>query len=123
MDYPIVFWVAFIVSGAFTLLLGTAAVLYIRRAWHMLRAEEAGSIHERILDGLDHLETQVHLLGERMERLERRLPPPGAEAPDRRRAGGGDGDGRPGEGSSGPDEHPSTPSTAPGDPPQEGLGP
>lgn len=75
----IVVILAWILSAAFTLLIGTAAVLYIRRTWHTLRSEEDGSSHDRILDGLDHLETQVHLLGERMERLERRLPAPDAQ--------------------------------------------
>lgn len=81
MDYPLLFWVAWVLSGGFTLLLGTAMVLYIRRTWLLLRAEEDGSIHERILDGLDQLETQVHLLNERMERMERRLPGPDGERP------------------------------------------
>lgn len=65
--------VAWIISGIGTLLLGAVAVTYIRRTWQLIRAEDDDPTRERLLDGLDHLENQMHLVGRRLGDLEEKL--------------------------------------------------
>lgn len=55
-------------------LLGGALFTYIRRTWQVIRSEEVGSIHFRILDELDQLSTQSLILSERLDRIEKGLP-------------------------------------------------
>lgn len=71
--FDLFFVVAWIVSGIGTLLLGAVAVTYIRRTWQLIRAEEDDPTRERLLDGLDHLENQMHLVGRRLGDLEEKL--------------------------------------------------
>lgn len=71
--FDLFFVVAWIISGIGTLLLGAVAVTYIRRTWQLIRAEEDDPTRERLLDGLDHLENQMHLVGRRLGDLEEKL--------------------------------------------------
>lgn len=71
--FDLVFVVAWIISGIATLLLGAVAVTYIRRTWQLIRAEDDDPTRERLLDGLDHLENQMHLVGRRLGDLEEKL--------------------------------------------------
>ena len=71
--FDLFFVVAWIVSGIGTLLLGAVAVTYIRRTWQLIRAEEDDPTRERLLDSLDHLENQMHLVGRRLGDLEEKL--------------------------------------------------
>ena len=66
----IVMWVA---SIAFSVLIGAAALTYIRRTWQLIRAEEDDPTRDRLLDGIDHLENQMHLVAQRLGSLEERL--------------------------------------------------
>ncbi len=59
---------------AFMGLLGGALFTYMRRTWQVIRSEEVGSIHFRILDELDQLSTQSLILSERLDRIEKGLP-------------------------------------------------
>jgi hypothetical protein len=54
-------------------LMGGALFTYIRRTWQVIRSEEVGSIHFRILDELDRLSTQSLILSERLDRIEQGL--------------------------------------------------
>ena len=69
----IVFLVMWVVSIAFSAVIGLAAITYIRRTWQLIRAEDDDSSRDRLLDGMDHLENQMHLVAERLGRLEGRL--------------------------------------------------
>lgn len=69
----VVFLVMWVVSIAFSAVIGLAAITYIRRTWQQIRAEADGSAHDRLLDGIDHLENQMHLVAERLSSLERQL--------------------------------------------------
>lgn len=73
MDMNLFFVVAWVVSVLGTLLLGAVAVTYIRRTWQLIRAEDDDPTRERLLDGIDHLENQMHLVAERLGSLEERL--------------------------------------------------
>lgn len=66
---------AFLVSVAFSGLVGIALITYVRRTWQLIRAESDHSIQHRILDGIDQLQTRLDLLSERMGEVERSLPP------------------------------------------------
>ncbi len=69
----LVFIVMWVVSLAFSVVVGAAALTYIRRTWQLIRSDADGSAQDRILDGVDHLETQMHLVAERLGALEGRL--------------------------------------------------
>ena len=69
----LIFIVMWVVSLAFSVVVGAAALTYIRRTWQLIRSDADGSAQERILDGVDHLETQMHLVAERLGALESRL--------------------------------------------------
>lgn len=71
---------AFLVSLGFSGIIAVALFTYIRRTWQVMRSEREGSIHHRILDGLDQIHIRMDFLQERMESLEKSLreaaPPP-----------------------------------------------
>ncbi|NNF12283.1 MAG: hypothetical protein HKN72_03625 [Gemmatimonadetes bacterium] len=69
----LIFLVMWVVSIAFSAVVGFAAITYIRRTWQLMRAEDDGSAQDRLLDGMDHLENQMHLVAERLRGLEGRL--------------------------------------------------
>lgn len=69
----VIFLVMWVVSIAFSAVVGVAAITYIRRTWQLIRAEDDDSSHDRLLDGMDHLENQMHLVAERLGNLEGRL--------------------------------------------------
>jgi hypothetical protein len=58
---------------ALTGLLGFAVFTYIRRSWQVIRSEQFGSVHHRILDELDQVRAQNHMLLERLDRIEAAL--------------------------------------------------
>ena len=60
-------------SLGFTGLMGFAAFTYIRRTWQVIRSEEIGSIQFRMLDELDQIRTQNHMISDRLDRLEKML--------------------------------------------------
>lgn len=65
----------FIVSLAFSGLVCAALITYVRRTWQLIRSESDQSMQYRILDGIDQLQTRLDVLTERVDGLERRLPP------------------------------------------------
>ncbi|MBT8488078.1 MAG: hypothetical protein HKO77_03440 [Gemmatimonadetes bacterium] len=69
----LVFIVMWVVSIAFSAVIGLAAITYIRRTWQLIRVEDDDATRDRLLDGMDHLENQMHLVAERLGRLEGRL--------------------------------------------------
>lgn len=69
----LVFVVMWVVSIAFSALIGAAAITYIRRTWQLIRSDSDLSTTDRLLDGVDHLENQMHLVAERLGSLEERL--------------------------------------------------
>lgn len=73
MIWSPLFLLAWVVSIGFTVLVAAGILTYVRRTWQQIRADQDGSPHERLLDGLDQIQTQLYMLGERLERLERRL--------------------------------------------------
>ena len=73
MDLPFVFVLAWVLSVGFSVLVAAGIITYIRRTLQLMRAEQDGSPQERMLDGIDHVQTQLYLLSERMERMERHL--------------------------------------------------
>lgn len=73
MPFPPIFILAWVFSLAFTLLIGVGVLTYVRRTWQQIRSEEDGSAQERLLDGIDQIQTQLYMMGERLDRLERRL--------------------------------------------------
>ena len=93
----LVFVLAWIFSVLGSLLLGAVAITYVRRTWQLIRAEEDDPTRERLLDGLDHLETQIHLVSQRLGTMEDRLA--GIE-----------------RGLTSPDDEPAEPALPPGDP-------
>ncbi|MDX1647026.1 MAG: hypothetical protein R3304_07770 [Longimicrobiales bacterium] len=84
------FLFAWTVSGIGSILLAAVAVTYVRRTWQLIRAEEDEPTRDRLLDGMDHLQNQVHLMSRRLEGLEDKL------GRIERRIGAGAAEGRPG---------------------------
>lgn len=70
-----VFILMFIMSVAFSGLVGVALLTYVRRTWQLIRAESDQSIQHQILDGIDQLQTRMDLVSERLDGLERTLLP------------------------------------------------
>ena len=64
-----VMWLASVVFGV---IVAAAMVTYVRRTWQLMRADEDGSKHDRILDGIDRMETRLEAMSERLARLEER---------------------------------------------------
>ena len=62
-----VMWLASVVFGV---VIASAAVTYVRRTWQLIRADEDGSTQDRILDGIDRLDTRLEALSRRLARLE-----------------------------------------------------
>ena len=75
MPPSFVFVLAWILSIGFTLLIGAGVITYIRRTWQLIRADSDGSAQERILDGVDQLQSQLYAISDRLDRLESRLEP------------------------------------------------
>ena len=69
----LVFIVMWVVSIAFSAVIGVAALTYIRRTWQLIRAEDDHPTRDRLLDGMDHLENQMHLVAERLAKMEAQL--------------------------------------------------
>ena len=69
------FLLAWILSAAFTVLIGAGIVTYLRRTWQLIRAEGEGSWQSQLLDSIDQVQTQLYSMSERLERLEQRLSP------------------------------------------------
>lgn len=62
---------------AFGCIAAATMVTYCLRTWQLIRADEDGSHLERVLDGVDRVQTQLDAMSERLGRLEERaLPPP-----------------------------------------------
>ena len=68
------FILMFILSIAFSGLVGVALLTYVRRTWQLIRAESDRSIQHRILDGIDQLQTRMDLLSDRLDGLDGSLP-------------------------------------------------
>ena len=66
-----VMWLA---SVAFGVIAAAAMVTYVRRSWQLMRADEDGSRHDRILDGIDRMDTRLEAISERLARIEARDP-------------------------------------------------
>ena len=69
------FILMFIMSVAFSGLVGVALLTYVRRTWQLIRAESDHSPQHQILDGIDQLQTRMDLVSERLDGLERALLP------------------------------------------------
>ncbi len=69
------FFLLWILSAAFTVLIGAGIVTYLRRTWQLIRAEGEGSWQSQLLDSIDQVQTQLYSMSERLERLEQRLSP------------------------------------------------
>jgi hypothetical protein len=67
------FIVAWVMSIGLMVLVAAGVVTYIRRTWQQIASHTDESVEDRILDGLDQLQTQLYMLSERLERIERRL--------------------------------------------------
>lgn len=70
-----------LVSLGFSGLVAVALVTYIRRTWQVMRSQELGSAHGRLLDAMDQLHLQNHMMMERLERLDRGLERAGIRIP------------------------------------------
>ena len=70
------FILMFILSIAFSGLVGVALLTYVRRTWQLIRAESDRSVQHQILDGIDQLQTRMDLLSDRLDGLEGSLPSP-----------------------------------------------
>ena len=64
------FVVMWVLSVVFSGLVGVALITYVRRTWQLIRADQDGSVHHRILEGVDEIQMRMDLLAERLERLE-----------------------------------------------------
>jgi hypothetical protein len=65
-----------VVSVAFSGIVGVAAFTYVVRTWQVIRrGGRADPRDDRILDGIDHLQNQMYLVNQRLDRLERGLLP------------------------------------------------
>lgn len=60
-------WLASIVFGV---IVAGALVTYIRRTWQLISRDSEGTQQQQLLDGLDRIETRLHAMSERLERLE-----------------------------------------------------
>lgn len=65
----------FLLSAAFSGLLGVALITYVRRTWQLIRAESDDSVQRRILDGIDQLHARMDLVSDRLDRVEGLLTP------------------------------------------------
>ena len=65
--------VAWVLSVAFTALIGAGVVTYIRRTWQLIKSHSDETAHDRLLDGIDQLQTQLYMVAERLGEIERQL--------------------------------------------------
>ena len=65
--------VVWMLSAGFMVLVTAGIVTYIRRTWQQIRLDSDGSHHEQLLDGIDHLQTQLYMVAERLGEIERRI--------------------------------------------------
>ena len=70
--FMMVMWVGSITFGVIA---AAAMVTYMRRTWQLIGADEDGSSHQQILDGLDQVATRLEAMSNRLERLERSALP------------------------------------------------
>ena len=85
---PPIFIVAWVMSTALTLLIGVGIVTYIRRTWQQIRLDSDESRDDRLLDGIDQLQTQLYMVAERLGEIERQLS--GGDGQARLQSGGAD---------------------------------
>ena len=71
MSMVVVLW--WILSAAFTLLIGAGVVTYIRRTWQLIRSHSDESELDRVLDGIDQVQTQLYMISERLSEVERHV--------------------------------------------------
>lgn len=76
-------WVVAAYFGGVTLavIFGIAALTYVRRTWQQIRLDDDGGAHQRLLDGLERVETRLEALTERLERIEHERIGPGEREP------------------------------------------
>lgn len=69
-------WILYVVTvGAVTgffALFGFMMFTYVRRTWQQIRRDDAETGDDRLLDAVDRLETQLRIVNDRLERLERK---------------------------------------------------
>ena len=68
-----IFIIAWVLSVAFSVLIGVGILTYIRRTWQQIRLDSDESRDDRLLDGIDQLQTQLHMVTERLVDIERQL--------------------------------------------------
>lgn len=68
-----IFFIIWFVSFAMSVIIGAAAITYIRRTWQLIRSENDDPTSDRLLDGIDRLETQLFSMSERLARMEERM--------------------------------------------------
>lgn len=76
-----IFVLAWVLSVAFTLLIAAGVVTYIRRTWQLMGSHDDLREDDRVLDGIDQLQTQLYIVMERLGEIERQLAGEGAAAP------------------------------------------
>lgn len=67
----LIFALTWVLSAAFTLLIGAGVVTYIRRTWQLIRSHSDESVDDRLLDGIDQIQTQLYRVNERLSEVER----------------------------------------------------
>lgn len=65
----VLLWLGSIALGCIA---AAAMVTYVRRTWQLIHFDEEGSSQQRILDGIDQVQTQLQAMSERLEKLEER---------------------------------------------------
>lgn len=69
----LVFVVAFVLSLVVSGLVAVGLVTYLIQSWKQIGSPEDGSLDERLLDGMEQLHMRLTLMGERLDRIEKRL--------------------------------------------------
>lgn len=69
-------WIIYVLTvGAVTGFFALFALMmltYVRRTWQQIRRDDAEAGEDGLLDAVDRLETQLRIVNDRLERLERK---------------------------------------------------
>ncbi|MBM4184494.1 MAG: hypothetical protein FJ207_09730 [Gemmatimonadetes bacterium] len=77
----IVIWAVWMVGylgvAALSVIAGAAMVTCVRRTWQQIRLDDDVGTHQRVLDGMERIETRLEALKERIDRMDEQRIGPG----------------------------------------------
>jgi len=77
----IVIWAMWMIGylgvAALSVIAGAAMVTYVRRTWQQIRLDDDVGAQQRVLDGMERIETRLEALRERLDRMDEQRIGPG----------------------------------------------